>query len=98
MSNLKDEVLRLFREDEGFRMEVLRMLGIMDVNVALSQLTDSVNKVTKSIEDLREEIRKPWEENHRIWEEVQKREKTFVNYGKKIRRCGRIYRRYGGDT
>jgi DnaJ-domain-containing protein 1 len=72
MSNLKDEVLRLFREDEGFRMEVLRMLGIMDVNVALSQLTDLVNKVTKSIEDLREEIRKPWEENHRIWEEVQK--------------------------
>jgi len=72
MSNLKDELLRLLREDESFRMEVLRMLGIMDVNVALSQLTDSVNKLTKSIEDLREEIRKLWEENHRIWEEIQK--------------------------
>jgi len=72
MSNLKDELLRLLREDESFRMEVLRMLGIMDVNVALSQLTDSVNKLTKSIEDLREEIRKLWEENHRMWEEMQK--------------------------
>jgi Chromosome segregation ATPases len=72
MSNLKDELLRLLREDESFRMEVLRMLGIMDVNVALSQLTDSVNKLTKSIEDLREEVRKLWEENHRIWEEISK--------------------------
>ncbi|KUO81631.1 MAG: hypothetical protein AT718_09235 [Vulcanisaeta sp. JCHS_4] len=72
MSNLKDELLRLLRENESFRMEVLRMLGIMDVNVALSQLTDSVNKLTKSIEDLREEVRKLWEENHRIWEEISK--------------------------
>jgi len=72
MSNLKDELLRLLREDESFRMEVLRILGIMDVNVALSQLTDSVNKLTKSIEDLREEVRKLWEENHRIWEEISK--------------------------
>jgi len=72
MSNLKNELLRLLREDESFRMEVLRILGIMDINVALSQLTDSVNKLTKSIEDLREEIRKLWEENHRIWEEIRK--------------------------
>ncbi|PLC67084.1 hypothetical protein B7L70_09305 [Vulcanisaeta sp. EB80] len=72
MSNLKNELLRLLREDESFRMEVLRILGIMDINVALSQLTDSVNKLTKSIEDLREEIRKLWEENHRMWEEMQK--------------------------
>jgi len=72
VSNLKDELLRLLREDEGFRIEVMRLLSIINVNASLNQLIESVNKLTKSIEDLREEVRKLWEENHRIWEEISK--------------------------
>ena len=72
MSSFKDELLRLLREDEGFRIEVMRLLGIINVNASLNQLIESVNKLTKSIEDLREEVRKLWEENHRIWEEIRR--------------------------
>jgi chromosome segregation ATPase len=72
VSSFKDELLRLLREDEGFRIEVMRLLGIINVNASLNQLIESVNKLTKSIEDLREEVRKLWEENHRIWEEIRR--------------------------
>jgi chromosome segregation ATPase len=70
MSSFRDELLRLLREDEGFRIEVMRLLGIINVNAALNQLIESVNKLTKAIEDLKDEVRKLWEENHRIWEEI----------------------------
>ena len=40
MSNLKDELLRLLREDEGFRIEVMRLLGIINVNASLNQLIE----------------------------------------------------------
>jgi hypothetical protein len=72
MSSFKEEVLRLLREDENFRLEVMRLLGIVNTNASLNQLTDSVNRLTKAVEELKEEIRKLWEENHRIWEEMGK--------------------------
>jgi len=77
MSSFKEEVLRLLREDENFRLEVMRLLGIVNTNASLNQLTDSVNRLTKAVEELKEEVRKLWEENHRIWEEISKlREET----------------------
>jgi len=72
VSSFKDEVLKLLREDENFRLEVMRLLGIVNTNASLNQLTDSVNRLTKAVEELKEEIRKLWEENHRIWEEMGK--------------------------
>ena len=72
MSSFKEEVLRLLRENENFRLEVMRLLGIVNTNASLNQLTDSVNRLTKAVEELKEEIRKLWEENHRIWEEMGK--------------------------
>lgn len=42
MSNLKDELLRLLREDEGFRIEVMRLLGIINVNASLNQKISSL--------------------------------------------------------
>jgi len=72
MSSFKEEVLKLLREDENFRLEVMRLLGIVNTNASLNQLTDSVNRLTKAVEELKEEIRKLWEENHRIWEEMGK--------------------------
>jgi len=72
VSSFKEEVLKLLREDENFRLEVMRLLGIVNTNASLNQLTDSVNRLTKAVEELKEEIRKLWEENHRIWEEMGK--------------------------
>jgi len=72
VSSFKDEVLKLLREDENFRLEVMRLLGIVNTNASLNQLTDSVNRLTKAVEELKEEIRKLWEENHRIWEEIHR--------------------------
>ncbi|MFP3195258.1 MAG: hypothetical protein RXQ74_00120 [Caldivirga sp.] len=72
MSSFKEEVLKLLREDENFRLEVMRLLGIVNTNASLNQLTDSVNRLTKAVEELKEEIRKLWEENHRIWEEIHR--------------------------
>jgi len=39
MSSFKEEVLRLLREDENFRLEVMRLLGIVNTNASLNQLT-----------------------------------------------------------
>jgi len=72
MSSFKEEVLKLLREDENFRLEVMRLLGIVNTNTSLNQLTDSVNRLTKAVEELKEEVRKLWEENHRIWEEIHR--------------------------
>ena len=41
MSSFRDKLLRLLREDEGFRIEVMRILGIINVNAALNQLIES---------------------------------------------------------
>jgi hypothetical protein len=89
VSNLKDELLRLLREDEGFRIEVMRLLGIINVNASLNQLIESVNKLTKSIEDLREEVRKLWEENHRIWEEIRELRKNHEDLARTVRGISR---------
>jgi len=89
VSNLKDELLRLLREDEGFRIEVMRLLSIINVNASLNQLIESVNKLTKSIEDLREEVRKLWEENHRIWEEIRELRKNHEDLARTVRGISR---------
>jgi len=89
VSSFKDELLRLLREDEGFRIEVMRLLGIINVNASLNQLIESVNKLTKSIEDLREEVRKLWEENHRIWEEIRELRKNHEDLARTVRGISR---------
>jgi len=89
VSNLKDELLRLLREDEGFRIEVMRLLSIINVNASLNQLIESVNKLTKSIEDLREEVRKLWEENHRIWEEIRELRKNHEDLARTVKGISR---------
>gem|GEM_PF-6193092 len=36
MSSFKDEVLKLLREDENFRLEVMRLLGIVNTKPHLT--------------------------------------------------------------
>ncbi len=82
--SLRDEFLRLLREDEVFRLAVIGLLGISDIQSTLRQLVDAVgglvknqsammetlNKVLETIQRLTENQEKLWEEDNRIWREV----------------------------
>ncbi len=50
--SLRDEFLRLLREDEVFRYAVLGLLGITDVQSSLRQLTDALDKVLEIVKQL----------------------------------------------
>ncbi|MGC9152316.1 MAG: hypothetical protein ACP5GY_01110 [Vulcanisaeta sp.] len=83
--NLRDEFLRLLREDEEFRLLVMAYLGISDVQSSLRQLVDAVGglvknqsvmmevlgKILENIEKLWENQNKLWEENNKIWKELR---------------------------
>ncbi|WP_243679477.1 hypothetical protein [Vulcanisaeta souniana] len=44
----KDELLRLLREDEEFRLAVMGLLGITDIQSSLRQLISAVNRLTEA--------------------------------------------------
>ncbi|ABW02201.1 hypothetical protein [Caldivirga maquilingensis] len=76
--SFRDEFLRLLREDAGFRGEVMRLLGINDVNASLARLIESVNALTNAVNTLikeetetRSEIKTLQEGQNKLWEEVK---------------------------
>ncbi|ABW01446.1 hypothetical protein [Caldivirga maquilingensis] len=76
--SFRDEFLRLLREDAGFRGEVMRLLGISDVNASLARLIESVNALTNAVNTLikeetetRSEIKTLQEGQNKLWEAVK---------------------------
>ncbi|ADN49796.1 PD-(D/E)XK nuclease family protein [Vulcanisaeta distributa] len=70
--NLKDEFLRLLREDEVFRLAVIGFLGISDVQSSLRQLVSVVSDLTRTVQRLVEGQERLWEENNKLWQEVRR--------------------------
>ena len=50
--SLRDEFLRLLKEDEEFRFAVLGLLGIADLRSDLKRLADALDKVVEVIKQL----------------------------------------------
>ncbi len=44
----RDELIRLLREDEEFRLAVMGLLGIVDIQSSLRQLINAVNKLAEA--------------------------------------------------
>ncbi len=70
--NLKDEFLRLLREDEEFRLAVIGFLGIVDVQSSLRQLISAVGDLTRTVQRLVEGQERLWEEDRRINENIER--------------------------
>ncbi|GAB6947914.1 DUF3782 domain-containing protein [Vulcanisaeta sp. JCM 16161] len=85
--DLRSEFLRLLREDEVFRLAVVGLLGIMDVQSSIKQLISAVSELVKTVQRLaegqeklwgevralREDQNRLWQENNRLWEENNRR-------------------------
>jgi len=72
-SNLRKELIRLLKEDESFRYEVLGLLGIRDIMDELKKLRRDFNRLLRQSERRWRENYKHWEENNKKWEENEKR-------------------------
>ena len=72
-SNLRKELIRLLKEDESFRYEVLGLLGIRDIMDELRKLRRDFNRLLRQSERRWRENYKHWEENNKKWEENFKR-------------------------
>ncbi|WP_243668749.1 hypothetical protein [Vulcanisaeta sp. JCM 16161] len=69
----------MLREDEEFRLAVVGLLGISDVQSSIRQLINAVNELTRTVQRLAEgqdamrtDINRLWEENRRINENIEK--------------------------
>jgi len=77
---LKQEFLKLLKEDEEFRLAVAGLLGYSEVLKRLDRHEEEMRRIWESIEKLREDFllfikeqERRWEENNRKWEEAYKR-------------------------
>ncbi|AFA38824.1 paREP7 [Pyrobaculum oguniense TE7] len=70
---LKEELLRLLREDEEFRYAVAGLLSLGEVLAELKRLREDFNKFVEESQRRWEENNKRWEENNKRWEENEKR-------------------------
>ncbi len=61
----------MLREDEEFRLAVVGLLGITDIQSSIRQLISAVNELTKTVQRLAEGQDRLWEENNKIWEEIK---------------------------
>jgi len=66
----------LLREDEEFRLAVMGLLGIIDIQSSIRQLISAVNELTRAVQRLAEGQEKLWEEvralredQNRLWQE-----------------------------
>ena len=78
--SLKDELLRLLKEDEEFRLAVIGLLGITDVQAALKRLIDIVarladnqatmlttlNNVLAALGGLTDTVQRLWQELEKL--------------------------------
>jgi len=56
-SRLRDEFLRLLREDVEFRYAVMGLLGIEEILRKISENTQAIRDLQKQVRDLQEQIR-----------------------------------------
>ena len=96
---LREEFLRLLKEDEEFRYTVLGYLGIADVLKRLDSIAEEqkelrkeqgriwgeIEKIWKAIEKIWEEIRSLREEQAKIWEEIKKLREEQTKIWEEIR-------------
>ncbi|GAB6947434.1 hypothetical protein JCM16161A_15640 [Vulcanisaeta sp. JCM 16161] len=68
--------MRLLREDEEFRLAVMGLLGITDIQSSIRQLINAVNELVKTVQRLAEDQEKLWQEvralredQNRLWQE-----------------------------
>ena len=66
--DIRKELIRLLKEDESFRYEVLGLLGIRDIMDELKKLRREFNRLIRLGEKRWEENNKRWEENDKKWE------------------------------
>ena len=72
-ASLRDEFIKLLREDETFRMAVAGLLGLDSILNELKRLREDFNKLVDVEEKRLEDNDKKWEENDKKWEEAMKR-------------------------
>ena len=72
-ASLRDEFIKLLREDETFRMAVAGLLGLDSILNELKRLREDFNKLVDVEEKRLEDNDKRWEENDKKWEEAMKR-------------------------
>ena len=72
-SEIRKELIRLLKEDESFRYEVLGLLGIRDLMDELRKLREDFNRYIRLSERRWRENAKLWEENFKRWEENDRR-------------------------
>jgi len=77
---LKQEFLKLLKEDEEFRLAVAGLLGYSEILKRLDRHEEEMRRIWESIERLRQDFltfvkeqEKRWEENNKRWEENIKR-------------------------
>lgn len=81
---LKEELLRLLREDEEFRYAVAGLLGLGEVLAELKRLREDFNKFVEESQRRWEENNRRWEENNKKWEENEKRWAEWFETWKKF--------------
>jgi chromosome segregation ATPase len=72
-AELKQELLRLLREDEEFRLTVAGLIGLDSILGELRKLREDFLVFVKEQEERWKENNKRWEELNRRWEENNKR-------------------------
>ena len=70
---MKEEFLRLLREDEEFRLAVAGLLGLGEVLAELKKLREDFNRFVEESQRRWEENNRRWEENEKRWEENERR-------------------------
>ncbi|MGC9135213.1 PD-(D/E)XK nuclease family protein, partial [Caldisphaera sp.] len=82
---IKEEFLRLLKEDEEFRYTVAGILGLDSILRELKQLREDFNRFIELENKRWEENNKKWEENNKRWEENNKRFEAIENELKQLR-------------
>ncbi|MDP8003428.1 MAG: DUF3782 domain-containing protein [Caldisphaera sp.] len=82
---VKEEFLRLLRENEEFRYAVAGILGLDSILRELKGLREDFNKLIELENKRWEENNKRWEENNKRWEENNKRFEAIENELKQLR-------------
>jgi hypothetical protein len=110
---LKQEFLKLLKEDEEFRLAVAGLLGYSEILKRLDRHEEEMRRVWESIEKLREDFltfvkeqekrweenNKRWEENNRRWEENSRRwEEAYKRFEAIERRLSRVELSLGALT
>ncbi|MEM3481241.1 MAG: hypothetical protein QW576_06110, partial [Candidatus Korarchaeum sp.] len=71
--DIKQEILRMLKEDEEFRYAVAGLLGLGEILEELRKLREDLSNFMRLESQRWEENWKRWEENSRRWEENAKR-------------------------